>query len=436
MNLNRYKSLVNYRFILSLSLLLIISLFLFANTRDQLGDVNNDGEIDVQDIVLVVDIILNDDIEYGEYELWASDVNLDGVTDVVDVILIVQVIIESNDCPNLYSPCSENLSLCCMDTTSHDYTWVIDTLGTNGSYLRDVAIVDENNIWVVGNIETDDAEYNAAHWNGTEWVLFGIYSNTLNLYRIKYFSENDIWVTSFGFPIHWNGTDWTLYHLQNMGIHVSTGYGIWGTSSSNIYFVGHQGAIVYYDGENFEQMDSGTEVDLLNIWGTYNDETGSEIIWTSGHDSYGNSVFLVYTNGMWHPVYDVNSYKYVFRPDSLSGTIGGLWSSDNDLYVYTTWGIYQCPISTVGEGEIIWLGENGDATEKILGTNDNNLFFYRSGSEIRHFNGSTWHLYDEIINPLDVLNSIDVRENLAVTVGYRYYNPIERWAVIMRGVRN
>jgi len=55
---------------------------------------------------------------------------------------------------------------------------------------------------------------------------------------------------------------------------------------------------------------------------------------------------------------------------------------------------------------------------------------------MQHYNGSTWHFFDELINPLDVLNSIDVKNNLAVSVGYRYYNPIQHWAVIMRGVRN
>ena len=55
-----------------------------------------------------------------------------------------------------------------MDTTSHNFIWEIDTLGIGGSYLNDVAIIDENNIWVVGNIETDTATYNAAHWDGNE----------------------------------------------------------------------------------------------------------------------------------------------------------------------------------------------------------------------------------------------------------------------------
>ncbi|MDA3871728.1 MAG: hypothetical protein PF551_05180 [Candidatus Marinimicrobia bacterium] len=45
---------------------------------------------------------------------------------------------------------SELVTAITMDTTSHNFTWTIDTLGIYGSSLRDVAIIDENNIWVVG----------------------------------------------------------------------------------------------------------------------------------------------------------------------------------------------------------------------------------------------------------------------------------------------
>jgi len=57
---------------------------------------------------------------------------------------------------------SDLVSVHTLPTTSHDFVWEIDTLGNYGSYLKDVWIVDENNIWVVGNIETDSGEYNAA----------------------------------------------------------------------------------------------------------------------------------------------------------------------------------------------------------------------------------------------------------------------------------
>jgi len=152
---------------------------------------------------------------------------------------------------------SDPITVHTLPTTSHDFTWEIDTLGNYGSYLNDVWIVDENDIWVVGYIRVDDPDssfdgtgqetFNAAHWNGKEWKLIRII-NSAPLYSIWYFNENDIWVTTFGLPIHWDGNNWTLYHIQNMGIDASAGNAMWGTSSSNMYFVGYEGSIVHYDG--------------------------------------------------------------------------------------------------------------------------------------------------------------------------------------------
>ena len=51
---------------------------------------------------------------------------------------------------------SEIVTATTMDTTSHDFTWTIDTLGIYGSSLRDVAIIDENNICVGGEINVNE----------------------------------------------------------------------------------------------------------------------------------------------------------------------------------------------------------------------------------------------------------------------------------------
>jgi hypothetical protein len=77
------------------------------------------------------------------------------------------------------------------------------------------AIIDENNIWAVGEIYADSAQpwlrYNAIHWDGQQWELMRIkvfYNGsyiTPPLDGIFVFSENDIWVTS-SVPKHWNGS--------------------------------------------------------------------------------------------------------------------------------------------------------------------------------------------------------------------------------------
>ncbi|MDA3871912.1 MAG: hypothetical protein PF551_06125, partial [Candidatus Marinimicrobia bacterium] len=109
---------------------------------------------------------------------------------------------------------SELVTAITMDTTSHDFTWEIDTLGNYGSILRDVAIIDENNIWVVGEIRTDSTNYNAAHWNGEEWELIGInfftfceqtYVHPYPARSIIAFNKNDIWISSGSQIAHWNG---------------------------------------------------------------------------------------------------------------------------------------------------------------------------------------------------------------------------------------
>ncbi len=63
-----------------------------------------------------------------------------------------------------------------MDTTSHNFTWQTFTFGEHTRYAFDVAIIDENNIWAVGEIYMNDSLGNPdpslimlLHWNGTDW---------------------------------------------------------------------------------------------------------------------------------------------------------------------------------------------------------------------------------------------------------------------------
>ena len=45
-----------------------------------------------------------------------------------------------------------------QDTTSHNFTWETWTFGEHSSsVLNDVAIIDENNIWAVGEIYMNDS---------------------------------------------------------------------------------------------------------------------------------------------------------------------------------------------------------------------------------------------------------------------------------------
>ena len=59
------------------------------------------------------------------------------------------------------------------DTTSHNFTFTTYTFGGTGgsSYFKDVAIINDSDIWAVGEIYSDSSMYNAVHWNGKNWEL-------------------------------------------------------------------------------------------------------------------------------------------------------------------------------------------------------------------------------------------------------------------------
>ena len=56
---------------------------------EQYGDVNDDSNINIQDVILSVNIVLGN-LEFIE----AADVNIDATVDVLDIILIVNMILQ------------------------------------------------------------------------------------------------------------------------------------------------------------------------------------------------------------------------------------------------------------------------------------------------------------------------------------------------------
>ena len=59
------------------------------------GDINNDGSVDVLDIVRMVNIIIGNDPVPTPSELLASDLNNDDDINVLDVVILVNIILGS-----------------------------------------------------------------------------------------------------------------------------------------------------------------------------------------------------------------------------------------------------------------------------------------------------------------------------------------------------
>ena len=334
---------------------------------------------------------------------------------------------------------SNQITAVTMDTTSHNIHWQMDVIGKYYSILRDVVIIDENNIWAVGEIKTDSGTYNAVKWNGNEWQIFNIeayYGTALvnpPMYSIQYFNNDDIWALC-GYPFHWNGSEWLLYHLTDMGIIPGGLRGtMWSANSNDIYLIGRNGRIINYDGQNFTLMETGTDIQLVDIYGKSSDE-----IWVCGATSSAAEGILLEKSG--------NSWKTIIKTDmretgttapydTLFGSIDGIWIPENgdSLWIANGWGVFKYSISS---GKFRWVYPRWWTEDNsygklisIRGTADNNVFACGDRGTVIHFNGITWELYSTLYTPYLTLYSIDIKYDVIVMVGI---SP-EGKAVIVRG---
>lgn len=313
-----------------------------------------------------------------------------------------------------------------MDTTSHDFTFQSWTFGTIGSStLYDVAIIDENNIWAVGEIMIADTSingyttYNAVHWNGTEWELKRIpyYFNSQAYYHpiqsVFAFNENDIWFCGNG-VMNWDGTN-----FRSIGISSSV-WGpyqmnkIWGSSSNDLYIVGNSGKIAHYNGTGWQRIESGTILNINDIWGGFNDKTQEwEILAACGNILQGweNDRAII-------KIHNSNQVSLLNSTGAI-WPLNGVWFSVNKRYYVNGSGIYY-----THKLEDNWIGEPLEITQffirRIRGNDINDVFASGDYGETLHFNGLTWKSFiNETFLSNGTFLSVDVKNNLIVAVGYQ-----------------
>jgi len=320
------------------------------------------------------------------------------------------------------------------DTTSHNFVWEIDTLGLYGSYLRDVAIISENNIWVVGNIETDSGTFNAARWDGNRWELIRVLSGYSPNYGILYFSEEDIWITS-GLPQYWDGIKWTLFHLWNMGVLDNDDGGvehIWASSPTDIYFVGREGSIVHYDGDHFVKMESGTDTPIVDIWGI--DESH---IWATAetnsldddHPDGYESVTFFCDGQKWIRKYEsLPGNRHDYSTTAIAGYMNSLWAYKDTLYISSHSGLWKESVKT-GKGYLYHGPDNrlNGYPFLIRGTGYNDVYAFTHWGEFLHYNGKSWDR-DLSLDGISISKAA-VTKDLVVMVGDMRF----RYIIIIRG---
>ena len=286
---------------------------------------------------------------------------------------------------------SSEVSFVTMDTTSHDFTWQVFEFGNCGnSVLFDVAIIDENNIWAVGEITMCDSmwretRYNAVHWDGSKWELkrIPVITNTSVYYppirNIYAFNKNDIW---FG-GVHWDGNRYTLKNFGFPLLPNGNGWQVnklWGISSNDLYAVGDYGNIAHWNGSRWTKIESGTDIRLRDIYGN----NLSDDIYIVGHESSPElkSVLLHLKDGKVTKLWETCC---LFEKEPYGTSLRNLYVKDNWLFTLGKRYIKEnIKLNTKPKRitDILY-----DMVYEFKGTDKNDIYAFTDLGEIYHYNG-------------------------------------------------
>ena len=315
---------------------------------------------------------------------------------------------------------TKELTLQTMDTTSHNFTWQTFTFGgdAGSSALNDVAIIDENNIWAVGEIYLKDSlgtpdphAYNAVHWDGQTWKLFKLqfftfcgqsYTSSYPAKAIYAFDSENIIISSNS----------QLTYLRNEKqirtecVSVSVNK-IWGTSSSDLYIAGNNGSIAHYDGSKWTMIESGTGADINDIFGAINSSTGE------------TGIYVVASSILYNPERKFIKIvdNKIINPKDFEYEIflSSVWLAAGRKIYVTTW---NGKIYTFNNNHWKILDYKTEyAQTHIRGTDYNDIFVAGSFGFLTHFNGVTWKQITDVNQISSVISSIDINNKTIVVVG-------------------
>ncbi len=213
------------------------------------------------------------------------------------------------------------------------------------------------------------------NYDGYTWQeVTSIASDVSALYGIWGTSSTNIYATGQGVILKYSGRSWEAVTFSNPSL-ASLGsgepiniYSIWGTSPTNIYAVGDSGLILHYNGVEWSRTSVGLNVSLHSVWGT--SET---------------NIFAVGSNGL---IFRYNGRNWQ-KMDSITA---------EDLHA--VWGNSEDDIFTVGSNGTILQYDGSDWTKMssgttnslygLWGTSESNVYAVGYQSIILRYNGTTW----------------------------------------------
>ena len=308
-----------------------------------------------------------------------------------------------------------------MDTTDHNLTWQIDTLGVgNSSVLYDVVIINDTLAYAVGEMylrdstgQLDQTPYNLAKWNGARWenmriefyTICGQQSETpYPASSVFAFGPTDVWIAMDGSQVaRWNGNSQVTTMCLPWSFSIRK---LWGSSPNSVYAVGDAGNIAYYNGSTWQRVESGTTIPLNDVWGGSNRIAGEDIVLVTGGDrfTFGEKKLLrLRQNGevdslVWGTIYRRAQSVWFDQHVVLVGGDG--------LFRLTDIGAWEeMPVPNI-------------FLDRVRGTGRNDVYIAGDFGLLLHYNGVSMREYPEVSMSQGIYKSVAATTNLVVAVGW------------------
>jgi hypothetical protein len=336
-------------------------------------------------------------------------------------------------CKSPTSPNADNLP----DTTSQNFTWQKYYFGVGGyTLLNDVAIISDTCIWAVGSIYLNDStgnpeqeQHNAIHWDGKNWNIERIEFYTIcgQLHKTSYpgvtinkLNDTTVWISGAGNQIaSINGVNQTSIDCLpfDMGINKT-----WVENSNSIYAVGYGGTIAHYSDGTWQKIESGTDMNIPDIWGVTNPKTGkSEILAVASYQDTSVDRKILQITG---------NTATTISSNGINWDLHSIWfKSQSQYYVAGTYFYNKNLLS-----DNSWSNQYSNVTEYyincIRGNDVNDIVAVGAFGEVLHYNGKRWKSFKTETGLNGTYHSVAIKGNLIVAVGFE-----GQQAVILVGKR-
>jgi hypothetical protein len=338
---------------------------------------------------------------------------------------------------------TKEIKVTTLPLSSRNFTWRVDTVSVFPGYSYDLSVIDQNNVWAVGQFpryDGDDYPYaNTIKWNGNtyEYTHIKVDQNDTIYARplrtIHAFSTDDIWVFTYarGYA-RFNESQWKPYIIP-LEARIGGIDKVWGFSSNDFYLIGYQGKIAHYDGTSFTLMETPTESDLYDIHGYRNEQTGETSVWVTanGTTASGEPSLLKLEDGQW---------KEVWEPENL--VVSGFHSPhnvqvlDNRLILVSVWG-------GIGRGGLLILMDQKIIHNHLVLSNYhvwdydlacsalNNILVTGDYGEINHYNGNNTNILEDTPRGAGQNYGIKILQNTIYAIGMLYQE-----VMFVHGIQN